>query len=995
MADISVTLTLDDSQYQTILKRVDANTQAFGTKFTKTVNDLNTSIKALTAVIGDLGTKFDELSKKIDANTQSMTASANKMSDGLKGTNDLSSGIQTLSGHFTTLASAIVGASLTSFISNAISAAATTVRMSEALGISTQAFLTLSAGAVAAGKDQDSLGRAMLRMEATAQQANDGSQRLKSAYAALGISMDDLHKLSPEETFLKIARALATMEDPGKRAELTMMLLGRDAKTIDWKAFVAGAEASVDKMKQHAQSTEDAARAYRAIQSGLQELKRNILDLLDPLLKLIGNNAEGLLGAKVAAEALLAILSVSTIVGIAKAFTVLSEAVAALGISLSGVTALVTGGGLAKLGTMFAAAGEYISEALALLRSFVAIEATIGAIAATIEAPFEVVAAAIAAVVAVVVAAGVAIFKAFGPELTDKIKAGWQALTKTISSITDSLKNAFTSFGEWFDKTTDTWANKIRSVFGLIPLEARRAQDELNAQLEKDKTNIQNKGNTPTTTPLLTTPEYKPELAQAEAARNRIQLMQMENNLAVDRLQKEIELVTKTEDVRKAQMAQFDATRRALIEEERIRGQIRVLTLENKNPNALGAKDAEIAALQKELGMYNSQAAAISEKTQALIQAQTTRKFGLEFEKEDADLQAKIKELTEQAAQVGQNATENNIAALEKQKEVTMAAWAEKQKLYGTGDLNEFRKGLQQIIDDYNQLEDAQRKLNDAKAAFAEKKLFKEEDTKVGKELINIQAQIAELTMTANEKSTANIVKKRDEETVALQTQLELIKGRKLDETEVNKLLTDQANRYAPLITAQQQLNDKSRSFDVGFTEAWKSYAENATNAATAAKDAFGAVTKNMDTMLADFVKTGKLNFGDFAKSVIQDLELIALKMAAANVFKAVGAASGFSLAGIASFLGFAEGGVIPNNQPVLVGENGPEIITGVGGRTVIPNSQLTSAMSNTGGDQYVTHNYNINAVDAKSVAQLFYENRMTMFGMTEQARRELPMRNR
>jgi len=117
--------------------------------------------------------------------------------------------------------------------------------------------------------------------------------------------------------------------------------------------------------------------------------------------------------------------------------------------------------------------------------------------------------------------------------------------------------------------------------------------------------------------------------------------------------------------------------------------------------------------------------------------------------------------------------------------------------------------------------------------------------------------------------------------------------------------------------------------------------------------------------------------------------------MAAANMFKAIGASTGFSLAGIATMLGFAEGGVVPNNQPVLVGEKGPEIITGVGGRTVIPNSQLSSVMSGGSGDQYITHNYNINAIDSKSVAQMFYENRLTMFGMTEQARRELPMRNR
>jgi len=37
------------------------------------------------------------------------------------------------------------------------------------------------------------------------------------------------------------------------------------------------------------------------------------------------------------------------------------------------------------------------------------------------------------------------------------------------------------------------------------------------------------------------------------------------------------------------------------------------------------------------------------------------------------------------------------------------------------------------------------------------------------------------------------------------------------------------------------------------------------------------------------------------------------------------------------------------------------------------------------------TYNNNINAVDAKSVATLFYENRKALFGASNQARKELP----
>jgi len=87
-------------------------------------------------------------------------------------------------------------------------------------------------------------------------------------------------------------------------------------------------------------------------------------------------------------------------------------------------------------------------------------------------------------------------------------------------------------------------------------------------------------------------------------------------------------------------------------------------------------------------------------------------------------------------------------------------------------------------------------------------------------------------------------------------------------------------------------------------------------------------------------------------------------------------------------FSGHAAGGTVGSGQFSLVGENGPELIRGPA--TVTPNQDISSTIG--GG---VIHNYNINAVDARSVAQLFSDNRMTMFGMVEQARRELPMRTR
>jgi lambda family phage tail tape measure protein len=179
-----------------------------------------------------------------------------------------------------------------------------------------------------------------------------------------------------------------------------------------------------------------------------------------------------------------------------------------------------------------------------------------------------------------------------------------------------------------------------------------------------------------------------------------------------------------------------------------------------------------------------------------------------------------------------------------------------------------------------------------------------------------------------------------------------------------------------------------------------QSYAAGAVQALEQIADAFkpykmaqDAITKtwgNISNAVDQFVETGKFKFSDFARSVIQDLAKMILK---AQIFKAIQATLGFF--GF-SIPGLAAGGPAKANQPYIVGEKGPELFVPKSAGTVIPNNQLsasTEAMGTGRVNAPVTNNYitnNISALDAKSVAQLFAENRKTLLGVTETARREM-----
>ena len=199
------------------------------------------------------------------------------------------------------------------------------------------------------------------------------------------------------------------------------------------------------------------------------------------------------------------------------------------------------------------------------------------------------------------------------------------------------------------------------------------------------------------------------------------------------------------------------------------------------------------------------------------------------------------------------------------------------------------------------------------------------------------------------------------------------------------------AQKYKAIADAQSANLSQSRSFAQGWTDAFNQYVDSATNAANRAGEVFNSITGNMSSAIDKFVETGKFSFGDFARSVIQDMLKIELKAQATQLFKTMLGGAGGILSGIGSILGFAGGGNPPVNKPSLVGENGPELFVPRTAGTIVPNGAMGGGgqVSNT----YITNN--ISAVDAKSVAQLFAENRRTLLGSVQLAQKESPYGNR
>jgi hypothetical protein len=122
-----------------------------------------------------------------------------------------------------------------------------------------------------------------------------------------------------------------------------------------------------------------------------------------------------------------------------------------------------------------------------------------------------------------------------------------------------------------------------------------------------------------------------------------------------------------------------------------------------------------------------------------------------------------------------------------------------------------------------------------------------------------------------------------------------------------------------------QDMTDYSTGMKRGFAELWLEATDDASMMADAVKNAF----HGMEDMVVDFVTKGKVDFKGFVDSVLADLtRMLFRKMIMAPLMEAMG------------IPGMASGGSPTVNQPVWVGEQGPEIFTPSQAGTITPAPQ-------------------------------------------------------
>jgi lambda family phage tail tape measure protein len=301
---------------------------------------------------------------------------------------------------------------------------------------------------------------------------------------------------------------------------------------------------------------------------------------------------------------------------------------------------------------------------------------------------------------------------------------------------------------------------------------------------------------------------------------------------------------------------------------------------------------------------------------------------------------AKIEIYAQERLSVSEKARE--FAA--KEKEIQLKATADVEKARGqmTESLKREQERIQGIITQSKARVEEEQRLNDL---IEQRNKFINEN----------------FAATDAERKRAEDLFNLEQERLKVLRQIALIKDlpepeRLAREKEINAIFDQRREK-----TLQQQDADKrlQENFNAGFQKAYRQYAEDARNAFERAGKLFTTITQGMEDAVVDFAKTGKFEFKGFINSILEDLLRSQVRQLIAQTLGLGGSRGGSS--GIGRLLGFANGGIIPTNGPVIVGERGPELLIGAGGNRVVPNGQF--------GGGSVT--YNINAVDAMSFKQL------------------------
>ena len=250
-----------------------------------------------------------------------------------------------------------------------------------------EALSELGFAAEQSGADIETLEGGLRKMQKQVVEAASGSESAREALGKLGLTVDDLAKLSPDQQFKLIGDRLSYIQNPTLKAALAMEVFGKSGTKL-LPLFANGAR-GIEELQQQARdlgltmSTDD-AQAAEAFGDTLdvlwKVLKKTVFTIGSALAPLLTEVAEGFTRV---------VVTVSNWIKENKDLVVMVFKIAA--------AAIAAGGALVVLGTAISGVGAALGAIAAVATGIGSAIATLGSIIAAIRSPIGLVIAGIVA----------------------------------------------------------------------------------------------------------------------------------------------------------------------------------------------------------------------------------------------------------------------------------------------------------------------------------------------------------------------------------------------------------------------------------------------------------------------------------------------------------------------------------------------------------------------------------------------------------------------
>jgi lambda family phage tail tape measure protein len=987
MADINVSLGLDDSKYKQGL----TNAQNSATQ---------------------LGQKLNQ-----------------SLGQGVQGAQRLGQGIDGLNNKFQGLGRAIVALGLTAFVAKALQSADALSDLSAALGVNTARLMEMEIAALTANSNLEQLSGMIGRLEDNMQSAIDGNQKMRDSLGKLGIGFDEIQQLTPDQVFNRIAKALGEMTDTNQRAALATEVLGKAARSIDFAGYNNTIQQVTGTQDENAKAVEAAGKTLDSFAQSVKLVSAEVIKLISPLLSLLtpmDETGKSMDTASTAAKVLVGALAVFASTSIVSGIINIANSVRALvGFMAGSAAATATSTATISANTIASIANANAQAFLAGAAGRVGTAVTAVAIA---EARYNAVLVAhgIASAQAIAADSALAAARVRLAEATAGAAATQGVLTgATQAGTAANVANAASGAGVL------AWLGKYKiALTAVAAISALLYSSNLNAGEDEEIARMRKLGE---------------EADLLNGALSRLTVQQRENYSKMSAAQKaayadtlrQQEAQARLNDLQKKIFGETSASGGGYkATDEQTKAQQRLTDAINRQKLALADVQQTIQGknqLQLE-DLKNAQASLTLSTSEKAVRAEMLE-FDRRAKSDLINLQKTLNDLTVQSASNDKDARDAALAQLPLVKQAIIDVTAEYERQRPV--IEATAKAAQEAsIAEQNRARLAE--FSASQRVQAEQQVRAIQDDMAKMTMSEIEQKYYDIAAAAREAGIAQIE--------SINAQRRAAKELELTEREKLEIMTAANQKANELRNITRRQYEASRTFSTGWKRAMNDYVSNVANAAKQAEVIFNRAMMGMEDAIVNFAKTGKFEWKNFVSMMLEELLRAQIQQVFAQLMGTMSgtmrttqqsmlggatsgggnvltsllgslgglfggskpayqtpgiiptSSSGGLLSGITSVLGsfgsgitsavssigkffggfFATGGTLGAGKWGIAGERGPELISGPA--TITPMGM--------GGATYVT--YNINAVDSTSFQQLVARDPSFIYAVTEQGRRSV-----